>query len=976
MIVLGFVAVLLAPPDSTHPRLIDGFEQIADWKAQPAEGVHLVIRSDRGRTGRAMRLDFAFAGGGYAIAHRAASIDLPPNYAFSFWIRGDAAPNTLEFKLIDPSNDNVWWYTEPDRSFDGRWHKVTVRRRQLVFAWGPAGGGDIHHVAALELVITASRGGGSGHVWFDDLVLTPLPEAVPYALVPAIAASTENVGHPAAAALDGDSATSWRAAAPKASLTVDFHRSREFGGLTLVWESGRAARRYTILLSDDGRRWRAAQRVNHGKGGRDFIYLPDTDSRFVRIDLERAERPAGFGVRELVVQPLEWSASRNAFFGSIARDSPRGVYPRYFLGQRANWTVVAVDGSHDKALLNEDGAVEAGAGAFSAEPFLLLNGRLQSWNDGTTTVSLELARLPIPSVERTTGDVSVVVTAFAMGSASASSAVVRYRVHNAGASTLRGTFYLALRPFQVNPPWQFLGTPGGATRIDSLRWDGTRIVLNGDRFVVPVTKPAAFGATAFESGDVVSYLAHGMIPAEIRAVDPFGAASGVLAWPLAIAAGDSATIAIEIPLGVRARPQLPQRSLSGVDSALVAVAARWQHSLDRATISLPRSADHFTGTVASALAQILENRDGPALQPGARSYARSWIRDGALMSAALLRFGHADVVREFVTWFARFQYPGRKILCCVDHRGADPVSEHDSDGEFIYLVAEYFRHTGDRATLELMWPHVLRAASYLDSLRRTERDAAFRRTDGGIYFGLLPPSISHEGYSAKPMHSYWDDFFALRGFKDAAAMAAVLHHRAESTRLAAIRDEFATDLYASIDTVMARRKIDYIPGAADLGDFDATSTTIAVSPGGELGHLPEAALRRTFERYWNYANARLDGTSTWESYTPYELRTVGTLLRLGWKDRARRLLDAFLRDQEPSAWNQWPEVVWKDPHAPKFIGDLPHSWVASDFLRSASDLFVYSSAAFAPWKFWPELWPTFWDVAFCYLCHSAPAKHS
>ena len=112
------------------------------------------------------------------------------------------------------------------------------------------------------------------------------------------------------------------------------------------------------------------------------------------------------------------------------------------------------------------------------------------------------------------------------------------------------------------------------------------------------------------------------------------------------------------------------------------------------------------------------------------------------------------------------------------------MSEHDSDGEFIYLVAEYFRHTGDRATLELMWPQVLRAANYLDSLRRTERTPQYRQIDGGAYFGLLPPSISHEGYSAKPMHSYWDDFFALRGFKDAAAMATVLGQSAESARLA------------------------------------------------------------------------------------------------------------------------------------------------------------------------------------------------
>jgi hypothetical protein len=66
---------------------------------------------------------------------------------------------------------------------------------------------------------------------------------------------------------------------------------------------------------------------------------------------------------------------------------------------------------------------------------------------------------------------------------------------------------------------------------------------------------------------------------------------------------------------------------------------------------------------------------------------------------------------------------------------------------------------------------------------------------------------------------------------------------------------------------------------------------------------------------------------------------------MGWKDRALGLLDGFMADQEPTAWNQWPEVVWHAPRAPRFIGDLPHTWVGSDFLRSVADLFVYEREA-------------------------------
>jgi hypothetical protein len=131
----------------------------------------------------------------------------------------------------------------------------------------------------------------------------------------------------------------------------------------------------------------------------------------------------------------------------------------------------------------------------------------------------------------------------------------------------------------------------------------------------------------------------------------------------------------------------------------------------------------------------------------------------------------------------------------------------------------------------------------------------------------------------------------------------------------------------------------------ELGDFDATSTTVAIAPVGELEHLPDAALRRTFERYWEDFQARRKGSKSWEGYTPYELRTVGSMLRLGWKSRAHEALDWFFEHRRPAAWRHWAEVVWQDPTTPKFIGDMPHTWVGSDFLRSVLDFFAYEREA-------------------------------
>jgi hypothetical protein len=236
----------------------------------------------------------------------------------------------------------------------------------------------------------------------------------------------------------------------------------------------------------------------------------------------------------------------------------------------------------------------------------------------------------------------------------------------------------------------------------------------------------------------------------------------------------------------------------------------------------------------------------------------------------------------------------------VDRRGADPVPEHDSSGEFIFLVAEVWRHTGDREQLQRMWPRVAAAAGYLDGLRRQRRTAEWRTPDRREFFGLLPPSISHEGYSAKPMHSYWDDFFTLRGFRDAAALAADLGLDDERSRLTAIGDEFAVDLRASIAAAMARHGVDYVPGCADLGDFDATSTTIALTPTGGAALAPPGAIARTFEKYWEFFVDRRDG-GQWDAMTPYETRTIGAFVRLGWRDRAHELVDYFLSLRRPAA---------------------------------------------------------------------------
>jgi hypothetical protein len=66
-------------------------------------------------------------------------------------------------------------------------------------------------------------------------------------------------------------------------------------------------------------------------------------------------------------------------------------------------------------------------------------------------------------------------------------------------------------------------------------------------------------------------------------------------------------------------------------------------------------------------------------------------------------------------------------------------------------------------------------------------------------------------------------------------------------------------------------------------------------------------------------------------------------VRLKQPERAHAMLDFFYRDQRPAGWNQWAEVVVNGYRTPKFLGDMPHAWVASDAIRSLLDLFAHDA---------------------------------
>jgi hypothetical protein len=345
--------------------------------------------------------------------------------------------------------------------------------------------------------------------------------------------------------------------------------------------------------------------------------------------------------------------------------------------------------------------------------------------------------------------------------------------------------------------------------------------------------------------------------------------------------------------------------------------------------------------MATAIGHVLVNRDGPALQPGPRRYTRAWVRDGAIMAAALLRVGCSAEAEEFVRWYARYQADDGAVPCVVDRTGPDWLVEHDSHGELVFAVAECFRFTGDRRFVEELWPAVAKAVQHIERLRATRLGPEYETPEKRARHGLLPESASHEGYLAHPVHAYWDDFWGVRALGDAAFLARALGDSMEARRLIAVRDAFRESVRASLALTIAERRIPYVPGSVEWADFDPTATSNAISLLGETATMPPTELAHGFAEYLAGFRRRRRNEIEWNNYTAYEVRIVGALVQLGARSSANELADFLLSDRRPLAWNQWPEISWRDPRSPGHIGDVPHAWIGAEYALSFRTMLAF-----------------------------------
>lgn len=930
-------------------KKLDSFESLDGWEIFISEATEINKQLVDGVVGKALRFDYDFTKGtGFGGVQKAFQIELPENFEFTFYLKADSPPNNFEFKLIDESGDNVWWVNNTNFDFPTEWKKITIKKRDISFAWGPSRGQPLTGVHTLEFTI-ASFVGGKGSIYLDELALTqiPLPNLNPP--MPEIVTSSNQKN--ATKMLDNNLETIWISDELKEhTVTLDFKGSREFGGLIIRWGEEFPST-FRIETSYDNSTWQKVFEVENFNGGNSFIRLHEHESSFLRLAIP-ADKKRKFSIKEIEIKPIEFSSTLNQFLINVAKEHKRGLFPRYFNDEKSYWNIMGVNNDMSEGLINEEGMVEVDKLQFSIEPFLYNNIEFITWNDVKLNQSLKKDYLPISTVHWNHKDIELDITSFAHGEENKSSMLfIEYRLKNKSNENQAGNLFLAIRPFQVNPAYQFLNITGGAADVNKIRREGEKIYVNENKIVIPFQKFDGFGVTKFSEADIVEFISENKLPKNQEIKCNLNLASAALKFAYNLKPNEEKKFVVAVPFHGYETGKFSlgseEENKKYFQHALTETTNFWDSIVTQIKWNLPESADKIINTIRSNIAYILINRDKAGIQPGSRAYERSWIRDGSLTSSALLKMGIVDEVEEFATWYAGYQYESGKVPCVVDRRGPDPVPEHDSHGQLIYLIKQYYNFTHDTTFLRSKYQNVRMAVKYMESIIAEKTNAHFRDGNDSVraYYGILTESISHEGYSEKPMHSYWDNFFAIRGFKDAVDIATILNEKEDVKWFTRVRDTFEKNLYNSIDLAMQTRGIDFIPGCVELGDFDPTSTTIAIYPVNEFHNLPKPQVYTTFDRYFEFFNDRKNSKINWRNYTPYEVRIIGSYIFMGQIERAHALIDYFMNDQRPQGWNHWAEVVWSDYRLARFIGDMPHTWVGSDFINAIRTFFIYENEA-------------------------------
>lgn len=628
---------------------------------------------------------------------------------------------------------------------------------------------------------------------------------------------------------------------------------------------------------------------------------------------------------------------------------PAARWPHWFSDQKLAWTALGLDAGGDEATLATDGTLSPRQNVFGVSLWLRddATGVLYTPQLDQVQQALDSGDLPLVTTRWTVPGATLASTVFAAsdGADPITAAPGDHRQILLRATlTTSGTphpwtIYVALRPF---------GPAGGGSPIHAVAATATTLTADGNLALVAQQSASRYGALNEQAVDASLPAAAGKVPTATSATSTLGMAEGLLAYDLKPASGQPTTLSFALPMSPTPPSLAAAQRLAALDTAALRarVAAAWQARLHRVTLDLPANPDIADAFYAS-LGYISMARTPNELYSGPLSERAFWFRDAAYITDALDKAGEAASVQPILRLMAASQLPSGRYPPIVEADGVarQPLkTEWDAQGEVIYAFVEYAKQTHDLGFLRSVYPGIWRAVRFQAGQLAAARVPALRNTP---FFGLLPAGESAEDLYSADWHHYWDDFWALTGFREAADAATLLGYGADAARMTADGDALKADVLASIGRLNAKGGDPYIPN----GPEDTTTTAMARSATPALWPLPvldpqSALVQNSFQKYYKSSVQPYGGG--YQHYNghlwPYAgLSLAHAFYELGWMDDVTQMLDWAMQHQTAPHLYAWAEIVRPDNFS-FALGDMPHSWMAAEYILLIRDMLIHEHA--------------------------------
>ena len=533
--------------------LLDAFEDIAPWQAVASDGVTATLRQVNGADGRALCLDYDFHGvSGYAVARRDAADDVSGELrVLAAAARRAGRRTTSSSSWSMPAATTSGGSRSATSVLPSQWTTMQAQAAPDRLRLGPDQPTRLLHSLADLRVDGQRRQGRQRRGVLRRAHLPRLASRRPGATAPARhgqrdAARTSRVrchrrrcDH----CMAGDQARYAGAGGrPRPRARIRRADPAVAAGPARLALPHRPVRRRQRMARGAPRR-RGRRRRRPDRAARIGSALP---ALAARRRAGRRLRVGGAAHRGPRVRAQRRTRSSRPWL----RRTPRGWYPRGFVGEQPYWTIVGIDGGHAAGIARRGRRDRARRGvASSVEPFVVARrpagelgrragiagaaGRLPADSVG----ALAASRLRARRHRVRAGHDRVVATGCALPPA-------QYRRDGRATTPSRSRCGRSRSTRRASSSTR----PAASARSTRSVSSATSRSSAANRGCVALSAPDAVFATAFDAGDVVAHLSADTLPPERNVSDPTGLASGAWVYRVHLAPGEAREVAWIAPL--------------------------------------------------------------------------------------------------------------------------------------------------------------------------------------------------------------------------------------------------------------------------------------------------------------------------------------------------------------------------------------------------------------------------------------------